>query len=88
MREIKEIIKEISWDRTEEVESFLMTTNKDYIDLTRSITSLIYEIKDLLPKEKSKLIFDLESYVASQSLIQNEEIYKQGLRDGMKFINF
>lgn len=74
-------------DRTEDAGK-VIAQNKEYQSLGDKISNLMKEIGEYLPVDKKHLIDELECYNTNQAGIAEIEVYKQGLKDGIKFNDF
>lgn len=75
-------------NRVEDVGQLVSGDDSEYRKEADLISSLMDEIKELLPKEKKHLIDHLDEHNNSQFGIMELEMYKQGFKDGFKFNNF
>lgn len=81
-------IKNFVINRVEDVGQLVSGDDSEYRKEADLISSLMDEIKELLPKEKKHLIDHLDEHNNSQFGIMELEMYKQGFKDGFKFNNF
>lgn len=74
-------------DRTDDIGKVIMQ-NKEYQSLGDKILNLMKEIELHLPVDKKHLIDELECCNSSQAGLVEIKVYKQGLKDGIKFNDF
>lgn len=74
-------------ERTEDAGKVIIQ-NEEYQSLGAKILSLMKEIESHLPVDKKHLIDELECCNSSQAGLVEIEVYKQGLKDGIKFNEF
>lgn len=87
MKTLESRFENFVMDRTEDAGAIAIN-DREYQELSNKISFLMEEIKEHLPEGKKSLIGDLESYNSSQSALTEIYVYKQGLKDGIKFNDF
>lgn len=88
MKTLEFRIKGFAINRVEDAGQLVAGDDSEYRKEGKIISSLMDEIKELLPKEKKYLIDNLDEHSGSQNSIIEIEMYKQGFKDGFKFNDF
>lgn len=88
MKTLEFRIKNFVISRIEDSGQLVAGDGSEYRKEGDLISSLMDEIKELLPKEKKSLIDRLDEHSNSRYSIIEIEMYKQGFKDGFKFNDF
>ena len=87
MKTLESRFENFVMDRTEDAGRVIIQ-NEEYQLLEGKIVHLMKEIEAYLPEDKKYLIDELGCHNTSQTGLVEIEVYKQGLKDGIKFNNF
>lgn len=87
-------VKDLDWylkdfigRRTDEVSNWVSVNHADYRELSKGVRSSLAQLFENLPTAKHHLIFEYEEKTNQQMVIIGEQLYRQGLMDGLAFRN-
>lgn len=76
------------YNRTVQIGSVLVSSNQEYMDLSKKSSECYEQIKSYLPDEAKHLLCELDESLNRLQGIAEDYLYLQGIKDGFKLNNF
>lgn len=81
LRDINEVYTELVRKRIGDISDNIIIENEEFCKCQNKLSYLFDEIKKNLSQDHSHLLYALEEVINTQSVIAEEIIYKQAVRD-------